>query len=504
MSRKSELRKKADRLQNELNQVRSAMNLRLDEYQRDTDSRIAQLNRNMQNALRQHDKETENRYYKLLNDFQRDIVAGHNREMNALKKQYSNLQNELAEVTRELEEENRKIKNEISQLKNDIETEKRNNMHTSSESIRNLTKTYREVEKLPHEAFFPNKFSTYENYIISTRELHEKGMYNASVSLADSGRTMLELFRCDIENKSEEWKTAFANYCSQVEFTRKYIYSADDRKRKFENCSYDFSEEKIFDYWSMREYAKLIRKLQSHIDFISEIKKQGIENYIKNDPISIDEIEMRINELSYMIHQYNKISEFAFCNAHYFYIRTLMTDMIIDYMENAYNLFVSDDYADSASNGAHNHEDYRYMYEKFIRKDGYSVRNPDYRERYVIKMKNNNSDSYNFYIVPENLNMNLNSFSSFSTGIKNVIYYQVSAANSGTSTAIDEIYNEINREIEKLFSEEKFGNYEFIPVRSYSDKNKLSDARLHFSSELSNEEKRVINNNNMTWQSAGH
>lgn len=502
MSRISRLKSQSKNLQKQINQIQLDMNNRLRNYQRSTDARIKQLNSQMKEALAKHDAETESRYYKLLNNFQRDIVSNHNKEMNKLIKEYNALKKQLHEVNKELEEESNKIKKEINDIKQDIENERKNNQKTSNENISSLLKIYNKVAELPHETFFPNKFNTYENYIISAKELHLKHMYNSSVALASSGKVMLELFQCDIENKSEEWKIAFINYCNQAELVKKLISSSENRMYKYSDFNYNLTDEKQFDYWSNREYSGIVLKLKQHLDLINDIKKQGIENYIKStdNPISIDEFEMRINELSYIMHQYNKICEFSLINIQSFHTRTIMKDIIINCMEDSYNLFVSDEYFDSSANGNQNYDDYKYMYRNYIEKEAYSVRNPDYRERYVIKMRNDGADIYNFYIVPESVNTVVNALNTFNINLINTVYYEVVPKQVGTDSALDNIYDEIQNIINGIFLTSSIKNYQFVPVRDISDREKLSRARVKFSSELSDDEKVIIRNNNMTWQ----
>lgn len=502
MSKMSTLQKRSKELQSQMNSLRSDMNNRLDNYQRNTNERIQQLSRQMEQVIAAHDSATENRYYKLLNDFQRDVIASHNREMNNLTKKYNELKKELATVTHELETESRKIKDELEKIKRDIEDERKNNQNTSAESIRSLINTYNTVEKLPHETFFPNKFSTYQNYIISSKDLHNQCMYNSSVALAGSGKIMLELFQCDIENKSEEWNIAFLNYCNQAEIAKQIICSSKNRIYEYNSFSYDITDDKLFDYWSNREYSNVISKLQSHINLIDEIKRQGIQDYIKNtdNPISLDEFERRINELSYIIYQYNKICEFSLRNIHTFHMRTMIKDIIIECMENSYNLYVADEYSDNSTNGNHNYDDYKYVYEKYIKEENYkSVNNPDYRERYVIKMMSSGSDEYDFYIVPESLDIAVNNLNNFNINLRNTIYYQVIPNQTGTASALNNIYDEINKIIDNRLSAKAIRNYVFIPVKTASDKEKMSMTRVHFSSELSDDEKIIIKNNNMTW-----
>lgn len=316
-------------LQKELeNQKSEAARLR-QKLSDDNLKRLQDYKAQMEKNLDQHDKKVQKEYERLLREYQKSADQEIQEQQLRMDTEYQKLLASMRQKEQEWNEKSRQLENLISQLK---ETASDNDQKKAIEANSYMADTavvYKEIEKKPHEKFFPKRLQNFYNTIQEARTLHKSGLYEAATAISVSTRSGLNRLGYEVDEQYEEWKRQYYIFKNDVELMR---FKLNNELNEWKN----FVE---INFWSRGEYESQNKRITELEREISKVEEMGLDDYVKNESsLSTDDLKKYIDELDNMSKSFeNRAMVYkqryqASCE------RSDWGEMIIDFLENEINL----------------------------------------------------------------------------------------------------------------------------------------------------------------------
>ncbi len=397
-------------LQNELQrQNAEAARMRqalADEQRRNLQAYEAQ----MRSGLNMHDRAVQEEYSRLLNEYRQSMDKELNERQLQMNADYRRLLEDTRRKEREWTEKNRQLENLTAELRKSTAGKNEVSGREAENYMFDAAETYKEINKKPHEKFFPNRIKTLYQALSEARALRRSGLNEASVAVAISARSGLNRLGFDVDEKFEEWERQYRIFKGKAELLNTQLtdelaewYSfALGRQKDIKKMSVSEKRDavKCVDHWSEGVYGNIRERIADYMAEISSAESLGLTEYLKTEgSLSLDDLEQAITAIDEMSAQYVNASAVykerynAACQ------RADWGESIIDYLTGELNLVWVENESNfrAASESVRESRDYRrYMEYQY----GADYEKVDTREWLELVFFNAADTKIFLYIVP--------------------------------------------------------------------------------------------------------
>ena len=294
-----------------------------------------------------HDKNVQREYERLLQEYQRSTNEQIQEQKLKMNTDYQKLLVSMQQKEQEWMEKSRQLEALITALKKNTLEKDQVSAQEADKYMIEAALTYKDIEKKPHEKFFPKRLLNFYNAIREARTLFKSGLNEAAIAISISAKSGLNRLGYEVDEQYEEWKRQYFIFKNKVGLL--HIKLSDELLiwKKFstnQNSSSLNAEEKNLclievNFWTKGEYGKLSNRLAEFGREISKTESMGIDNYLKDEnSMNSDELKRYIDELDQMSKTFDDISEAykerysASCQ------RADWGELMIDFLEDEINL----------------------------------------------------------------------------------------------------------------------------------------------------------------------
>ncbi|MDE6024277.1 MAG: hypothetical protein K2G45_02385 [Lachnospiraceae bacterium] len=311
--------------------------------------RLKEYEREMQSNLDQHDRDVQMEYERLLNEYQRSVNAEIQEQQLAMDVEYQKLLATTQAKEREWIEKSQQLESLITELKKSTQEKDQISAQESDKYMLEAGMAYKEVEKKPHEKFFPKRIKPFHTAICEARTLAKSGLNEAAIAIYISTRSGLNRLGFDVDEQYDEWIRQYSIFKNKVgllhiQTTDELAFwvnmSANKTVKTDDLSEAEKNEARIqINYWSTGEYGNICKRLSEFAKEISEVEKTSPTEYLKReDSYDIDVLKKSITELDEMLGKFKDLSVLykerynASCE------RADWGELIIDFFEGEINL----------------------------------------------------------------------------------------------------------------------------------------------------------------------
>jgi hypothetical protein len=344
------------RLENQIKQLQKELEKQNKEAakmrQRLSDENLRKLKeyeREMRSNLDQHDRDVQMEYERLLNEYQRSVNAEIQEQQLAMDVEYQKLLASTQAKEREWIEKSQQLESIITELKKNTQEKEQISAQESDKYMLEAGMAYKEVEKKPHEKFFPKRIKPFHTAICEARTLAKSGLNEAAIAIYISTRSGLNRLGFDVDEQYGEWIRQYTIFKNKVGLLHMqtsdevalWINMTSDKSIKVEEISEDEKNEARIqiNYWSSGEYGIICKRLAEFAKEIAEVERTSSTEYLKEEEsYDIEMLKKAISELDEMLEKYKDLSTLykerynASCE------RADWGELIIDFFEGEINL----------------------------------------------------------------------------------------------------------------------------------------------------------------------
>lgn len=316
--------------------------------------RLQAYEQEMRTNLDMHDKAVQREYERLLNEYQRSINAEVQDQQLQMDLDYQRLLISTKQTEKEWLEKTQQLERLINDLKkNTIDKD----AASTAEAEKYMTEAalkYKEIEKKPHEKFYPKRIKSFHTAICEARTLYKSGLNEAAIAISISARSGLNRLGFDVDEKYEEWDRNYRLFKNKVgllhlkltdEMAAWHSFAKNIEKNAKDLSDTEIEEaQKSINYWSQGIYGEISNTVASFGAEIGTAEKAGITQYLKTEgSISSEELEKDIAKLDELTEQFEdaavlyKERYIASCQ------RADWGELIIDFLTDEINLIWIDD-----------------------------------------------------------------------------------------------------------------------------------------------------------------
>lgn len=359
----------------------------------------------MRTNLDQHDKNVQREYERLLHEYQRSTNEEIQEQQLKMDIEYQKLLISMQQKEQEWMEKSRQLEALITELKKNTQEKDQVSTQEADKYMTEAALTYKEIEKKPHEKFFPKRLTNFYNAIREARTLFKGGLNEAAIAISISAKSGLNRLGYEVDEQYEEWKRQYFIFKNKVGLLHMKLsdelliwknYSTNGNSTSLNEEEKSISLVEI-NFWAKGEYGKLSNRLAEFGREISKAESMGVDNYIKDDSsMDSDELKRYIEELDHMSETYEDISEVykerysASCQ------RADWGELMIDFLEDEINLTWLEDDSHFKIIEDEGKEFTSYM----ILKYGESYEKADVREWLELAFDNPMDSRIYVYIIP--------------------------------------------------------------------------------------------------------
>ena len=301
----------------------------------------------MRTNLDRHDKNVQREYERLLQEYQRSTNEEIQEQQLKMNTEYQKLLVSMQQKEQEWMEKSRQLEALITELKKNTLEKDQVSAQEADKYMIEAALTYKDIEKKPHEKFFPKRLLNFYNAIREARTLFKSGLNEAAIAISISAKSGLNRLGYEVDEQYEEWKRQYFIFKNKVGLLHMKLSDELLIWKKFstnKNSSSLNAEEKNtclieVNFWTKGEYGKLSNRLAEFGREISKTESMGIDNYLKaENSMDSDELKRYIAELDQMSKTFDDISEAykerysASCQ------RADWGELMIDFLEDEINL----------------------------------------------------------------------------------------------------------------------------------------------------------------------
>lgn len=349
-----QLENQISRLQSELDAQNREMNLLRRQAAEENRRKLAEYEQQMRNGLNQHDKSVQREYERLLIEYQNSLNSDIQNSQLLLNGDYQRLKRSVDDKEREWQDKNKQLENAVAELRSSTEQKEQVGEQEVQKYMTEAGIAQMEVERKPHEKFFPRRINAFRNAMNDASEMSKKGLREAAIAIYISARSGLNRFGYDVDEKYAEWMTQYEVLKSKLELMELKLagecavwnkYALEQDKDYDALSDEEKSQAKIsIAYWSSGEYSayeKRVEEIKKELDMVEDL---GPMQYLKRkESMDIDAIKKIIAELDDISAKWDAMSELyknryaAACE------RADWGESIIDFLEGEINLVWKED-----------------------------------------------------------------------------------------------------------------------------------------------------------------
>lgn len=301
----------------------------------------------MRTNLDRHDKNVQREYERLLQEYQRSTNEQIQEQQLKMNTEYQKLLVSMQQKEQEWMEKSRQLEALITELKKNTLEKDQVSAQEADKYMTEAALTYKDIEKKPHEKFFPKRLLNFYNAIREARTLFKSGLNEAAIAISISAKSGLNRLGYEVDEQYEEWKRQYFIFKNKVGLLHMKLSDELLIWKKFSTNQISPSlndEEKNLclievNFWAKGEYGELSNRLAEFGREISKAESMGIDNYLKDEnSMDSDELKRYIDELDQMNKTFDGISEAykerysASCQ------RADWGELMIDFLEDEINL----------------------------------------------------------------------------------------------------------------------------------------------------------------------
>jgi len=203
-------------LQRELQRQNSEANRMRQNLANENLRKLQQYQSEMQSNLDQHDKEVQREYERLLNEYQRSANEEIQEQQLKMDIEYQKLLISMQQKEQEWMEKSKQLENLIAELKKNTSEKEHVSAQEADRYTTEAALAYKDVEKKPHEKFFPKRILTFYNAIREARTLFKSGLNEAAIAISISAKSGLNRLGFEIDDEFEQWKIRYSVFKGKV------------------------------------------------------------------------------------------------------------------------------------------------------------------------------------------------------------------------------------------------------------------------------------------------
>ncbi len=306
----------------------------------------------MKKSLDRRDKAVRQEYERLLKEYEKSADKEVRETRLQMDREYQKLRKGLEQKEKEWAEKNRRLEELTAELKKDIREKDAESAEEAKKYIQEAALKFKEIDKKPHEKFFPRRIDPFHRAINEAGSLFRNGLSEAAIAVSISARSGLSRLGSDIDEEYEEWKEKYGLFKRRTALLamklqeEPALWDAFTRGEAGEKPSgRGLSEKELkearscLDYWTEGVFGEIGRQAAAYASGISAIEKEGVISYLKRkDSMSLEELEKAIAHLDSL----NEELEKAFILYKERYTasceRADWGELIIDYLTDEINL----------------------------------------------------------------------------------------------------------------------------------------------------------------------
>ena len=372
--------------------------------------RLKEYEREMQTSLDQHDRNVQMEYERLLNEYQTSVSIEIQEQQLAMDVEYQKLLATTQAKEREWIEKSQQLENLITELKKNTQEKDQVSAQESNKYMMEAGMAYKDVEKKPHEKFFPKRIKPFHTAICEARTLAKSGLNEAAIAIYISTRSGLNRLGFDVDEQYDEWIRQYTIFKNKVGLLHMqtadelafWVNMSSNSNKKTDDLKDEEKEvaKLQVNYWTTGEYGNICKRLAEFAKEISEVEKTSPTEYLKKEEsYDIEVIKKAISELDEMSERYKDLSILykekynASCE------RADWGEMIIDFFEGEINLeWIEEEthFKDADSDALVSMDYEQYMSHMY----GQEYEKVDTREWLELVFKNSQDTAIYIYIVP--------------------------------------------------------------------------------------------------------
>lgn len=301
----------------------------------------------MKKNLDQHDKDVQREYDRLLQEYQRSMNEDIQDQQLKMDIEYQKLLVSVQQKEQEWLEKSRQLEFLIAELKKNTQDKDQLSAQEADQYTTAAALTYKEIEKKPHEKFFPKRLLNFYNAIREARTLFKSGLHEAAIAISISAKSGLHRLGYEIDEEYEGWKRQYFIFKNKVGLLHMKLSDEILIWKNYSNGqnSSTLTEHEKNDclveinFWAKGAYGELSNRLAEFGREIAKAESMGMDHYIKDDSsIGSEELKRYIEELDQMNKAFEDVSEVykerysASCQ------RADWGEWMIDFLEDEINL----------------------------------------------------------------------------------------------------------------------------------------------------------------------
>ena len=210
------LENQIQQLQAELNRQNREMNSMRRKASQESQKRLNDYEKQMEKALKQHDKTAQKEYERLLKEYQKSLNSEVQEAQLQMNEEYRKLRKSVDDKEREWKEKNKQLEKMISDLKKDSNKKDQVGEKEAAKYMSEAGVAQMDVERKPHEKFFPRRINAFRTAISDASELNRRGLREAAIAIYISARSGLNRLGFDVDEKFSEWEAQYDIYRAKV------------------------------------------------------------------------------------------------------------------------------------------------------------------------------------------------------------------------------------------------------------------------------------------------
>lgn len=303
----------------------------------------------MRSNLDRHDKAVQKEYERLLREYQRSINEEIQEQQLQMDLNYQRLLSSTQQKEKEWIEKTQQLEQLITELKKNTQYKDEVSVREAEKYMTEAALKYKDIEKKPHEKFFPKRIKTFHTAICEARTLYKSGLSEAAIAISISARSGLSRLGFDVDEQYEEWTRQYQLFKSKVglihmklmdelavwhSFTKGTLVDL----KKLSDAEREEAQKSI-NFWTGGVYGEISNKIAEFGSEIGVAEKEGMLQYLKReDSISVDELKKGISDID----DFNEILDKAMALYKERYTASCQRadwgEMIIDFLTDEINL----------------------------------------------------------------------------------------------------------------------------------------------------------------------
>ena len=267
----------------------------------------------MQTNLDRHDKVVLKEYDRLLKEYQDSVNEELREQQLQMNDEYQKLLINTQVKEREWQEKTRQLQQLIDELKKSGVEKDKVSAQEARKYLEESMRAYKNVEKKPHEKFFPKRLHNYHNAIREARTMYESGLNEAAIAISISAKSGVNRLGYDVDDEFDEWKRQYFILKNKVGSIYLKLNDEIDIWGKFSGSHTRKKEDKIngqkaVNFWSKGEYGNICNQIALIGKEIALAESEGVESYLKQDKsMSGDDIKKYIDKVDELEKKFNSL-----------------------------------------------------------------------------------------------------------------------------------------------------------------------------------------------------